>query len=156
MVLILDSDGSFSFYRAELILDRAVNESQELYKPGPLLSNDFTLWVTLIYKNMISLNTPTKGNNDNRFPFWMKFNNTRCHNSLLQPKPGIQEIYDMLRLFQSHILVTDMQKDKFFTQTWFQPKIFYPKKCVNYNEWNLRQNSVKGPKDPNSAKNYKK
>ena len=30
----------------------------------------------------------------------------------------------------------------FFTQTWFDPKIVYPKKCVNYNKYNLRQNSV--------------
>ena len=29
--------------------------------------------------------------------------------------------------------------------------IFYPKKCVNYDKSNLRQNSLKGPKDPNSA-----
>ena len=40
----------------------------------------------------------------------------------------------------------DMQKDKFFTQTWFDPKIFYPKKCVNYDKSSLRQNSIKGPK----------
>ena len=30
----------------------------------------------------------------------------------------------------------DMQKDNFFTQTWFEPTIFYPKKCVNYNKSN--------------------
>ena len=46
----------------------------------------------------------------------------------------------------------DMQKYNFFTQTWFEPKIFYQKKCVNYNKSNSRQNSVKGPKDPNNAK----
>ena len=40
----------------------------------------------------------------------------------------------------------------FFTQAWFEPKIFYLKKCVNYDKYNSRQNSVKGPKDPNSAK----
>ena len=49
-------------------------------------------------------------------------------------------------------LQPDMQKDNFFTQIWFEPKIFYPKKCVNYDKSNLRQNSVTGPKDPNSAK----
>ena len=31
-------------------------------------------------------------------------------------------------------------------------KIFYPKKCVNNDKSNSRQNSVKGPKDLNSAK----
>ena len=36
------------------------------------------------------------------------------------------------------------------------PKIFYLKKCVNYNKLKLRQNSLKGPKNPNSAKNAKK
>ena len=47
----------------------------------------------------------------------------------------------------------DMKKDHFFfTQTWFEPEIFYPKKCMNYDKSNRRQNSVKGPKDPNSAK----
>ena len=50
----------------------------------------------------------------------------------------------------------DMQKHNFFTQAWFEPKIFYPKKFVNYDESNSRQNSVKGPKDPNSSENAKK
>ena len=50
---------------------------------------------------------------------------------------------------------TDMQKYIFFTQTWIESKIFYPKKCVNYNKSNSRQNNVKGPKDPNSAKKGK-
>ena len=36
------------------------------------------------------------------------------------------------------ITEADMEKDNFFTQTWFEPKIFYPKKCVNYNKSNLR------------------
>ena len=44
-----------------------------------------------------------------------------------------------------------MQKDNFFTQTWFQSKIFYPKKFVDYDKSDSQQNSVKGPKDPNSA-----
>ena len=48
-----------------------------------------------------------------------------------------------------------MQKDKFVTQAWFGPKIFYSKSCVNYDKSNLRQNGVKGPKEPNSAKNVK-
>ena len=47
---------------------------------------------------------------------------------------------------------SDIQKDNFFTPTWFEPIISYPKKCVNYDKSNLRQNSAKGPKDPNSAK----
>ena len=50
----------------------------------------------------------------------------------------------------------DMQNDIFFTQTWFEPKIFYPKKCVNYDKSNLQQNSVRGPKDPNIPNNAKK
>ena len=50
------------------------------------------------------------------------------------------------------ITEADMEKDNFFTQTWFEPKkIFYPKKCVNYYTSNMQQNSLKGPKDPNSA-----
>ena len=49
-----------------------------------------------------------------------------------------------------------MQKDNFFTQAWFQPKICYPKKCVNYDKSNSRQNSVKGPKDPNGTKKGQK
>ena len=47
-------------------------------------------------------------------------------------------------------------KRQFFTDTWFESKIFYPKKCVNYNKSNLQQNSVKGPKDPNSEKKMSK
>ena len=50
----------------------------------------------------------------------------------------------------------DMQKDNYFTQTWFDPKILYPKKCVNYDKSYLRQNSVKGQKDPNSVKKIQK
>ena len=50
-------------------------------------------------------------------------------------------------------ITADMHSKKtfFFKQTWFQPKIFYLKKCKNYDKLNLRQNSVKGPKDPNGA-----
>ena len=46
----------------------------------------------------------------------------------------------------------DMQKDNYFTPTWFEPKIYYPKKWVNYGESNSRQNSVKGQKESNSVK----
>ena len=35
-------------------------------------------------------------------------------------------------------------------------KNIFLKKCVNHNKSNLRQNSVKGQKDPNSAKIFKK
>ena len=46
----------------------------------------------------------------------------------------------------------DLQKyNFFFTQTWFEPKIVYPKKCVNYDKFDLQQNSVKSPKDTYSA-----
>ena len=44
----------------------------------------------------------------------------------------------------------------FFTQTWFESRIFYQKNCLNYNKSNLRQNKVKGPKDPTSAKKMPK
>ena len=55
------------------------------------------------------------------------------------------------------MVVADMKKAIFFlTQRGFEPKIFYLKKCVNYNKSNSRQNSVKGPKDPNSAKKCQK
>ena len=47
-------------------------------------------------------------------------------------------------------------KKIFFTPTWFDQKIFYPKKCVNYEKSNLQQNSVKGQKDQKSAKKCKK
>ena len=50
----------------------------------------------------------------------------------------------------------EMQKDNLFTRTRFKPKLFYPKKCVNYDKSNSRQNSVKGPKDPLSAKKCQK
>ena len=45
-----------------------------------------------------------------------------------------------------------MQKDNIFTQTWFEPRIFYPKKYVNYNKSNSQQNRVKGPKGQNREK----
>ena len=49
--------------------------------------------------------------------------------------------------------VQTCKKTTFFSQLWFQPKIFHPKKFINYDKSNLRQNSVKlkGPKYPNSA-----
>ena len=48
-----------------------------------------------------------------------------------------------------------MQKDNYFTRARFEPKYFYPKKCVNYDKSTLQQNSVKGPKEPNSNINFK-
>ena len=54
------------------------------------------------------------------------------------------------------MVVADMKKAIFFTQRGFEPKIFYQKKCENYDKSNLRQNSVKGPKDPNNAKKMSK
>ena len=55
------------------------------------------------------------------------------------------------------LIHADMQKDiLFFTQTGFEAKIFCPKKCINYDKSISQQNSVKGPKDHNSAKNAKK
>ena len=47
-------------------------------------------------------------------------------------------------------------KTQFFLQTRFEPKIFPPKKCVNYNNSNWRQNSVKGPKDSNMGGKFQK
>ena len=44
------------------------------------------------------------------------------------------------------------KKNNCFTQTWFEPKVFYQRKCVNYYKSNSQQNSKKGPKDQNSAK----
>ena len=43
------------------------------------------------------------------------------------------------------------KKTIFFTQTWLDPKLFYQKKSKNYDKSNLQQNSVKGPKNPNSV-----
>ena len=54
------------------------------------------------------------------------------------------------------IQLQDMQKDNLFTQTWFEPNMFYPKKGVNYDKSNPRQNSIKGPKDTTSAKKCQK
>ena len=54
------------------------------------------------------------------------------------------------------VLHQTWKKTFFFTQTCFEPQIFYLKKCVNYNKSNSRENSVKGPKDPNGAKNPNK
>ena len=45
-----------------------------------------------------------------------------------------------------------LQKDNFFTQARLEPKYFYPKKCLSYDKSTSQQNSVKGPKEPNSAK----
>ena len=41
---------------------------------------------------------------------------------------------------------SDMQKDILFTQTWFEPKIFYLKKCLNYDKSNSPKNATKTAK----------
>ena len=52
---------------------------------------------------------------------------------------------------------TDMQKDNFFLHKHgLSQKKIYPKKCVNYDKSKSRQNSVKGPTDPNSAEKMPK
>ena len=51
----------------------------------------------------------------------------------------------------THYYNTEMQKDNFFTRARFEPKLFCKKKCVNYDKSTLGQNSVKGPKETNSA-----
>ena len=51
------------------------------------------------------------------------------------------------------MVVADMKKTIFFLhKEGLSQKIFYLKKCVNYNKSNLQHNSIKGPKDPNNAK----
>ena len=47
-------------------------------------------------------------------------------------------------------------KNTIFLKTRFESKIFSPKKCVNYNNSNWRQNSVKGPKDSNMGEKCQK
>ena len=49
-----------------------------------------------------------------------------------------------------------MEKDNFFTQIWFELKKIYQKMYVNYDKYNLGQNSVKGPKYPDSASIFQK
>ena len=54
------------------------------------------------------------------------------------------------------MVVADMKKTIFFLhKEGLSQKIFYLKKCVNYNKSNLQHNSIKGPKDPNNAKKHK-
>ena len=48
--------------------------------------------------------------------------------------------------------LTDMEKDTIFTPTSCVPKLFYPKKCVNYDKSEFSTNSLKGSKDQNSEK----
>ena len=48
--------------------------------------------------------------------------------------------------------MADMQKDTIFTLTSFVPKLFYPKKWVNYDKSEFSTNRVKGQKDQNSDK----
>ena len=47
----------------------------------------------------------------------------------------------------------EVEKDYFFTQARLKQKLFYPKKCVNYDKSDLQQNSVK---DPNSERKIPK
>ena len=42
---------------------------------------------------------------------------------------GPQEPW-LLGIMKSSALVADMEKDNFFIQARFDPKLFYPKKCV--------------------------
>ena len=82
-------------------------------------------------------------------------------------KTGIQTLRDERK--DSTLSAIKRNKSQIFTsgdQTCKETIFFYtnmvgaknilPEKCVNYNKCNLRQNSVKGPKDPNSAKQYQK
>ena len=50
----------------------------------------------------------------------------------------------------------EIEKDNFITQASFDPKKINPKQLVNYDKYNLQQNSLNGPKDPNSEKMPKK
>ena len=50
----------------------------------------------------------------------------------------------------------EIEKDNFITQASFDPKKINPKQLVNYDKYNSQQNSVNGPKDPNSEKMAKK
>ena len=47
--------------------------------------------------------------------------------------------------------LTDMEKDTIFTPTSCVPKLFYPKKCVNYDKNLLLTKLCKRPKIPKSA-----
>ena len=49
-------------------------------------------------------------------------------------------------------LLAEVWKENLFTPSWFEPKLFYPKKCVSYDKSTYQQNSVKGPKDSNSER----
>ena len=69
---------------------------------------------------------------------------------------SVNEWMTKLFLGQPRLQRADMQKDNFFTQTRFEQKIFYLKKCVNYDKSNLGQNSVKGLKDTNNTKKLPK
>ena len=55
-----------------------------------------------------------------------------------------------------YVEIRHAKRQIFFAQTCFEPKIFYPKKGVNYDKSNSRQNRVKGPKHPNSVKKMPK
>ena len=49
-----------------------------------------------------------------------------------------------------------MEKDTIYTPTSFVPKLFYPKKWLNYDKSDFSTKCVKGPKDQNSAKKCQK
>ena len=59
---------------------------------------------------------------------------------------------ELCTVFSLQCAVRHAKRQFFFTQTWFKSKILFPKKCVNYDKSNLRQNSLKGQKEPNSVK----
>ena len=42
-----------------------------------------------------------------------------------------------------------MEVNNFLTKTWFESKICYSKKCVNYDNSKLQQNSITDQKDQN-------
>ena len=50
----------------------------------------------------------------------------------------------------------DMQKDTIFTPTSLVPKLFYPKKCVNYDNILFSTKLRKRPKRPNKCKKGQK
>ena len=63
--------------------------------------------------------------------------------------------YNTIHLYCIYVR-RDGTRQKKFTRARFKPNQFYTKKCINYDKSNLRENSVKGPKDPNSAKKMPK
>ena len=64
------------------------------------------------------------------------------------PLPSLYNSNQVIRIQQT----ADKQKDTIFMPTSFVPKLFYPRKCVNYDKSEFLTNSVKVPKDQNSDK----